>query len=215
MLAVIRDARGDSSAYEQLQGLGTDGLDTQAIALIDEAQGWHALLDGRMAEAGTLFRRGAASSTSNASSQLALAAHAALWNLDASEAGRALAAINEIGIHGRAVDNARTTMRAGLVALDGHHGEAITLYREALRIWRELGLRFDEALTGIDMSTLLPSSIPEVSEATIAAREILTDLGATAVLNRLEAAIARESAAEAKPQADRRSKEGAIGSQVG
>ena len=64
-------------------------------------------------------------------------------------------------------------------------------YRTALRNWRDLGLPFDEALTAIDMATLLDPAEPEVRAAAESARETLARLGAKPLLTRLEAALAR------------------------
>ncbi len=82
---------------------------------------------------------------------------------------------------------------AMIAALDGHPAEALSLYRGALRAWRDLGLAWDEALCVIDMATLLDPTDPEVHAAADAAREILTRLGAKPFLARLEAAMQRHS----------------------
>ena len=64
-------------------------------------------------------------------------------------------------------------------------------YRTALRSWRDLGLPFDEALTAIDMATLLDPAEPEVRAAAESARETLVRLRAQPLLTRLETALAR------------------------
>jgi hypothetical protein len=50
--------------------------------------------------------------------------------------------------------------------------------QELDRAWGDLGLAWDEALTGIDMATLLEPADPEVRAAADSARDILTRLGA-------------------------------------
>jgi hypothetical protein len=62
--------------------------------------------------------------------------------------------------------------------LEGRPADALPLYREALRCWRDLGLAWDEALCAIDMATLLDPADPEVRAAAEAAREILVRLEA-------------------------------------
>jgi hypothetical protein len=71
------------------------------------------------------------------------------------------------------------------------------MYREALRSWRDLGLVWDEARTGIDMAILLDPADPEVRDAAANAHAILQRLGARPYLERLDAALARGSAAPA------------------
>ena len=89
----------------------------------------------------------------------------------------------------------RVTIRAGLAAAEGRRAEALGLYRDALRRWRDLHFVFDETLCVIDMATLLDPAEPEVRAAADAAREILVRLRAKPLLERLEAAIERPSSA--------------------
>ena len=92
---------------------------------------------------------------------------------------------------GRSSDDEVMAIRAGIAALEGRSRDALGLYRELLREWRDLGLVWDEARGAIDMATLLDPSDPEVSAAAEAARVILTSLGATPFLERLDAAMVR------------------------
>ena len=84
-------------------------------------------------------------------------------------------------------------VRAGLAALEGRPTDALPLYREALRAWRDLSLAWDEALCGLDMATLLDLADPEVRAAAAQAREILVRLEAAPFIARLDAALARSS----------------------
>jgi hypothetical protein len=88
------------------------------------------------------------------------------------------------------------TLRAGLAALEGRAVDALGQYREVLRGWRDLGLAWDEALTGMDMAILLDPSEPEVRTAAESARQILVRLDAKPYLSRLDAAMARSTSAE-------------------
>ncbi len=88
------------------------------------------------------------------------------------------------------------TIRAGLAALEGRPADALGQYREALRGWHELGLAWDEALTGLDMSTLLDPSEPEVCAAAESSRQIFVRLGAKPFLERLDKAMGRSTSAE-------------------
>jgi hypothetical protein len=94
------------------------------------------------------------------------------------------------------VELRRMTLRAGLAAMEGRRADALAQYREALRGWHDLGLAWDEALTGIDMATLLEPSEPEVRAAAESSREILVRIGAKPYLLRLNAAIGRSLSGE-------------------
>jgi hypothetical protein len=101
-----------------------------------------------------------------------------------------LAALDATGVHGRVVEIRRVTVRAGLAALEGRTADALAMYREALQGWRDTRLPWDEALTGIDMATLLDPADAEVRAAAASAREILVRLGANPFVARLDAALA-------------------------
>jgi len=122
---------------------------------------------------------------------LPLSARAALWDRDADAVRMDLAELDASGMHGPALEADRTTIRAGIAALEGRTADALALYREALRAWRELGLIWDEALCGIDMALLLDPADPDVRAAASVSRDILVRLEAAPFLSRLDAAIAR------------------------
>ncbi len=63
------------------------------------------------------------------------------------------------------IDARRASIRAGLAALDGRPAEALALYADAFNRFRDLGLPVDEALTAIEMATLLDPALPEVRAA--------------------------------------------------
>jgi tetratricopeptide (TPR) repeat protein len=119
------------------------------------------------------------------------AAICALWEHDRERASTALADLDSAGAHGRVVDMNRRTIQAGLAALEGRTGDALSNFREALAGWRTLGSPWREALTGITMATLLEPADPEVRAAAGTAREILVRLGAAPFIARLDAALAR------------------------
>ena len=138
------------------------------------------------------------------SSTWSIAARTALWARDGEAAARALDHHRALSLHGPAIEATETTILAGLAALSGRSDEARVTYRTALRSWRDLGLPFDEALTAIDMATLLDPAEPEVQVAAQSARAILTRLRAQPFLDRLEAAISRSSSPAVAERARRR-----------
>jgi len=91
-----------------------------------------------------------------------------------------------MGVHGTWAAACRSSIMAGLAALDGRHVDALAMYRLALRGLREAGTPLDEALTTIEMASLLDVTEPEVQAATDRAREILIGLGAHTLIDRLD-----------------------------
>jgi class 3 adenylate cyclase/tetratricopeptide (TPR) repeat protein len=171
---------------ERLLGGATDPM---RIVTLDWAKAWVAFTEGRLGEARERWRRGI--ELLGLPEDLPYPARAALWDRDADAVRADLADLDASGVHGPALEAGRTTIRAGIAALEGRTADALALYRQALRAWRDLGLAWDEAVCGVDMAPLLDVSEPEVRAAAETAREILTRLGAKPVLDRLEAALKR------------------------
>jgi hypothetical protein len=74
-------------------------------------------------------------------------------------------------------------------------GDLEDAVQELDRAWCDLGLAWDEALTGIDMATLLEPADPEVRAAADSARDSLTRLGAQPFIRRLDAAMEQQPSA--------------------
>jgi len=146
--------------------------------------------DGRLSDARAAWRHLADQEAGNAPEFRYRAARTALWDGDVEDARTDLAALDATGVHGSVVEMRRTTIRAGLAALEGRPADAMPLFREALSGWRDVGLPWDEALTGIDMATLLDPSDPYVRTVAESTRDILVRLGAKPFLERLDAAMA-------------------------
>jgi len=185
--------RGDPTTeqideIERLFGGSTDAI---RVAYIEWARGNVAFAAGRLGEARTRIRRGIELTASP--DGLPFSARAALWDRDSDAARTDLAELDAAGLHGGALEADRTTIRAGIAALEGRTGDAIALYRAALREWRELGLAWDEALCGIDMASLLDPADPEVRAAAETARETLVRLEAAPFIDRLDAAMTRSA----------------------
>jgi hypothetical protein len=158
---------------------------------------WSALAAGRDRDAHDAFRRNGELFPMSRLESLLEAAHAALWAGDVGLAEEELAESESDSRRGRVVDTARLGVRAGLAASEGRTREALVMYRDVLRSWRDLGLAFDEALTGLDMAMFLDPTDAEVRAAADAARAILEGLGARPLLDRLDAALARRAVVDA------------------
>jgi class 3 adenylate cyclase/tetratricopeptide (TPR) repeat protein len=203
---IIRACRGESvangvaelereTAGETEPGLLASVLDTKANA---------ALAGGRLGDARAAWLRMAELITSLAPSCLYQAARPALWGRDLEAVRADLAALDASGVHGRVVEARRATLRAGLAGLGGQPTDALVLYRDALRGWRDLRLPWDEALTALDMVAVLGPSEPEVIAVAAAAREILLRLGASPFLDRLDAAMADATSVAIAPDTGRK-----------
>ena len=125
-----------------------------------------------------------------------LAAHAALWSGDIAGAAAELSALDASGFRIPAVEARRVVIRAGLAASEGNRAAALQLYRDALNRWRDLQWVFDEALTGIDMATLLDPADAEVRAAAATSREIFVRLRAFPFVRRLDAAMERHGVSQ-------------------
>jgi hypothetical protein len=124
------------------------------------------------------------------------AARAALWMRDPA---RVLAALDATApLRGRWAATVRTTIRAGLAAIEGRREEAVSSYREAFAAWDAMGSPIDHAFTAMDAILLLPDE-PVALEAAARARGALTELGSPPLLHRLAAAEGRTQPAPAEP----------------
>jgi hypothetical protein len=191
---VFRTWRGEATdaewaAWEPL----TEGDDDpQTLGDYLDIRASRAIAEGRLVEAHRLAVESFEIVGRRSPSRRANAARAALWSRDREGAAEDLAAIDETGMHGPAIELRRATIRAGIAALDGRTAEAIALYRVAREGFRDLPVLWDEALIGIDMALLLDPRELDVQAAAARSREILTRLGARPFLDRLEAALAAE-----------------------
>jgi class 3 adenylate cyclase/tetratricopeptide (TPR) repeat protein len=179
----------------EVEGLTAGATDPYRLANLEWARASVAFAEGRLREARERWRRGIVLLA--APDNLPLPARVALWDRDADAARADLVELDASGIHGPALEADRMTIRAGLAALEGRTADALALYREALRAWRDLGLAWDEALCGIDMAMVLDPAEVGGQAAVEIARGILSRLGARPFLERLEAAIHSPSSADA------------------
>ncbi len=116
---------------------------------------------------------------------LLLAGRVAVWRRDPSALARLIDLHEGLRVHGQAISVERVAMRAGLAALEGRTTDAHTGYRDALDGWRDLGLVWDEALTGLEMATVLERGRLDVAAAIERSRELLEPLRARPFLERL------------------------------
>jgi hypothetical protein len=164
--------------------------DSQYASYVHWAQAWAALSTGRLADAAREARSAGRTTNYFVPITHPLAARAAAWAGDLDAAREITDELDASVIRGQARGLDLITLRAGIAALEGRRAEAVAGYRDALRAWRALGCAFDEALAAVDLAILLAPTEKEMAEGQAAidwARETLTRLGATPLLERLEA----------------------------
>jgi class 3 adenylate cyclase/tetratricopeptide (TPR) repeat protein len=190
-----RGWRGDPAEglLLEVERLAGNTSDRQVLVSVDDARAAATIAAGALSEAASAYRRAGAWNIGGTPDHLALAARLSLRVRDAASATADLPAIEATGARGPAIDARRLSIQAGLAALDGRPADALALYRDAIRRFRDSGLPFDEALTAIEMATLLDPAEPEVRAAADAGREILARLGARPILEQLEAAMGRSA----------------------
>jgi tetratricopeptide (TPR) repeat protein len=126
-------------------------------------------------------------------------ARALLWIGELDTAKERLAAAEGSGGFGPIEDARRATLRAGIAACEARSAEALALYREALNGWRFVHGTWDEAMTGLDMATLLDPAEPEVAAALTSTRAILERLKAQPYLDRLDTVLESKTGQVAQP----------------
>jgi class 3 adenylate cyclase/tetratricopeptide (TPR) repeat protein len=119
------------------------------------------------------------------------AARAALWIGDSAKARRASELYDAAPERGRFLEAMRLGMRAGVKALEGDRDRALAGYREAIRVFRDLDIEFEAALTSIEFAITLGPDEPEAVAAGDAARAYWTRLGSPPLLARLDEGLAR------------------------
>jgi tetratricopeptide (TPR) repeat protein len=187
---LMRASRGESVAegIAELQRIGQE-LSGNWQLFLGDAQGTAALALGDLKTARDKFIFLSDADPGTAFEYVYRAVRPALWARDVEDARQLFERYEQIGAFGQVADARRATMRAGIAALEGRPKEALALYAEALRGWRNATSDWDEALTGIDMAELLDPSEPEVAAAVSSTRAILERLRARPYLERLEAAV--------------------------
>ena len=189
--SALRAVRGEpmDDRLAELRRLLGDSGDPQSRAGVEMVGAIAAFARDDLAEARAAWHRAGSLAVGTLPIALPCTARAALWARDGAAASDDLAALDATGVHGPAIEAGRVTMRAGIAAFEGRPADALSLYREAVRAWRDLGLAWDEALCGLDMALLLDPSEPEVRAAAEASREILVRLEAAPFIARLDAAL--------------------------
>jgi tetratricopeptide (TPR) repeat protein len=199
---VLQVWRGEDAteARAELEATATEATFYASMDAFDLA-GLIALAEGRLSDVREAMHQVAGMSPLNAPGALPVAARAAIWARDPRAAAEDLAALAATGAHGRFISLREAAIRAGIAALEGRTGEARASYVEVVRALEERGVRFEAALAGIDMATVLDPNLPDVREAIDHARAVLVELGAVPFLKLLDERVAEATGREDRPAA--------------
>ena len=189
--AQISAMRGDpiEATLEECRRMAAGQSDPQLHGELHATEAVVALAGGQLAEAVAKGMQAANDMSQNAPYGFRVAGRAALWDGNVDAARDALRGLEGIAIHGPHMEASRLTVRAGIAAVEGRQSEALGDYREALRLWRDVGLLWDEALCGLDFAILVGMRDDEARATVERTAEILTQLGARPFLARLEAVL--------------------------
>ena len=191
---IIRASRGEQleAAIAELDRLVEQHGDENLQLPTLDTKANYAQASGRLSEAREAWLLIGERWTSQAPASIYQAARPQIWSGDLDTVKGDLAAIDATGFHGNVVEARRATLQAAIAALEGRAREAVPLYRNALEAWRQLHQTWEEALTGLDMVTVLDRTIPEVRAVAEATRVIFERLGAKPYLERLDEAASRD-----------------------
>ncbi len=192
--AEILGFRGDDveAELQALTDLVAESTELQAQSTVEEVWAAVALAGGEHRRALDLARNAYQFSLGPDSSSPRTAVRAAAALGDAEAAADAIRAVERFP--GRSASALRREGDAVLAALAGRHRESLEAFLDTIRHWEELGLTFEAALTRLDLVTLLGTGSPEGRAAAAEARAVFDRLGATALLERLEAAVGSTAA---------------------
>ena len=190
--AILTAVRGadPSPDVDEAERLLPGITDPQFASYVRWARAWASLCVGRFDDAIRHALAAVDATSFFAPLALPVAGRAALWSGDLPAAHEAVRRIEASVYRGQALSLDLATIRAGIAALEGRRADAVAGYREVIRGWRGMGLVFDEAVSIVDMATVLGPSEREMPEAAAVideAHATLSGLRAGPFLERLAA----------------------------
>ena len=210
--AIIHVCRGDdvSEQLREIDRLVKEANESELATAASDAHGNAAFAAGDFAASASHWRSVAAATPAILPAFSYQAARSWLWLGNEAEFRKDLAAFEAAGFHGQVIDARHATLLAGVAALEGRMSDATALYREALDRWRDLGLAWDEALTGLDVVTVLDTNDKWVRSVAESTRVILERLGATPLLARLDELAQRQPSSVARPATEATTTKGSL-----
>jgi class 3 adenylate cyclase/tetratricopeptide (TPR) repeat protein len=195
---IIHAARGDDVTVplREVDRLVKERNEPELTTAASDARAHAAFATGDYSAAARHWRDVAAAAPAITPAFTYQSARCWLWLGNEAELRKDLAAFEAAGFHGRVIEARHATLLADVAALEGRMAEATNLYRDALVRWHDLGLVWDEALTGIDVVTVLDRDDKWVRSVAESTRSILERLRATPSIHRLDELSGRPPTAE-------------------
>ena len=169
------------------EALAAASDDPQDISEFHETEAWVELVEGRLDDA--FDKAMAAADALATAARYGLAGRAAVWLRDEPRVELVLAKLTEGGFYGPMAASHRRSLEGARALLEGESEKAYTLYQEAIRGWRELGLPLDQGLAGLDIVALAGPLDPTARASADEARSIFERLGARPFLAKLDLAL--------------------------
>ncbi|MEA2622753.1 MAG: hypothetical protein QOH61_1663 [Chloroflexota bacterium] len=200
-LSVIHAYRGDSVAQEiELMSDEAEASgDLQLRVSATHLKAAVAFARGRYAEAASGWVRETEIKPSQQAETLPSAARATAWLRDSDWLAALTEQVAELRFHGAVIDFDVASMRAAHTALTGRADEAAARYIQCIATSERLGLRWDQALLGLEAALLLGASHPSLAAALAQSRRIMEELRAQPFLDLLDSAVATTHAGRAAP----------------
>jgi class 3 adenylate cyclase/tetratricopeptide (TPR) repeat protein len=191
--ADIQASRGESISEALAEMTTLERNSTQRLARLYrmDAEANLAITRGDFKRASMTYQETADIDAANGNEVYYRSGRCELWAGDVEAARVLQSKLAETGGYGPITNARRQTLAAGIAAAEGRAGDAMPLYRVALKNWRDTRCGWDEALTGIDMAMLLDATEPEVAEVVISTHAILERLRAVPYLELLDRAASR------------------------
>jgi hypothetical protein len=194
MRAAVAAYRGDPTAARELLALAESVAPAvsrpEFLAERHAARAEIAALDGRLEKAYE-DALAAAKLAPGFFRFSAVACRYALWIPDLDRARVGLELLAATFERGRYVKAIRTSLAAGVAALEGRVDEATAGYREAAATFRALDMPLDLGRSQLEFASLVGPADPEARAAAEEAAEIFDRLGSPALRDRLAAGLAR------------------------
>jgi class 3 adenylate cyclase/tetratricopeptide (TPR) repeat protein len=194
-VALYRAVRGD--ADEASAELKRSRQMAKELSLASLAA-FHALVEaqvaafaGQLEEAYRQASTGLAGADSAAPYCVDWAIRVALWQGDADKTTQPRQVMDRLRIPGRVMRGLRLGARASVDALEGRRAQAISGFREAVALWRDLDVPYYLGLCLVDFAIALGPTEPEAAAAADEARALWTRLDSPPMRERLEQGLAR------------------------
>ena len=177
--------------------------DPQLAAFELEVRAHLAFVDRDVVEARALLLESAGRAPTRAPHDLGLAGRYAVLARDLDGARQDLAALRALAFHAPAFDARIREVEAGVAALEGRAGDALSAFADAVGRWEALGMVVDGAIAGLVMATVLDVHDPRVRQYVDAARATFSRIGDRPMVVWVDDVLARATGSDTAATSER------------